>query len=86
MTSGGIRLVRFPRAPRIVSFLKAVFVLFRTVFLQVRGQAVNVKNALPKRLGQALLSSVRKEMEVPRKSKSVRATVARLAKATRKST
>jgi hypothetical protein len=45
-----------------------------------------MKNAPRRRSGEALLSTVRKEMEAPRKAKSVRAGYAKLAKATRKST
>jgi hypothetical protein len=55
-------------------------------FPQIRSQSVNVMRTLTKRSGEALLSTVKKEMKAPRKPKSVRAADAKLRKAKRKST
>jgi hypothetical protein len=44
-----------------------------------------MKNAFRRPSGEALLSTVRKEMEAPRKAKSVRVADAKLAIASRKS-
>jgi hypothetical protein len=55
-------------------------------FFRFSVKHVNMHNTFPRRSDEALLSSLRKEMEAPRKTKSVRVADVKRAKAKHKST